>query len=341
MEDVILRAMAEDLGISKFINESDIQYASRVLYSALACWIKAVALDQLTTNTDQAKIGVSRRHIIDKCSRILDEMLKRNPAQKAWFEMTSADDNPVALIRSRLIRNGELLNVGFKTNLTLSGKETVCLSDHVRRLKGEILIDGTHYSGISVLDYTTEKLELKDTTMYDTKLWFEEYIKNAWWRRDAFQDDSIQYFDAYKKVRNNYSCWQSTYPQLVDGIVLARRSVNKNAYEYLLIRQDEDIFVHRIDPFLKEMGEHRRFMIALRCLACNNVLVDVKTYLDHVHIKLHTYLPQTEKNLLESYAWPSNSICDELEWDMPERVWEYISKYLSRLGLTLMEAVNG
>lgn len=338
---MILCAMAEDLGISKFGVESDIQYASRILYSALACWIKSVALDQPTTNISQTKIGVSRRHILDKCTRILEEILKRNPELREWFQMTSADGNPVALVRSRLIRNGELLNVGFKTNLILSHRGTVCLSDHLRCLKGEILIAGTHYSGISVLDYTKEKLELKDTAIYDTNVWLEEYIQNAWWRRDTFQDDSIQYFDAYKKAWNNYSCWQSAFPRLVDGIVLARRSVNKSTYEYLLIRQDENTLVHRIDSFLKEMGEHRRFMIALRCLAHNNLPVDVTTYSDHVHIKLYSHLPQTEKNLLESYAWPCNNICDELEWDMPEYVWEYVGKHLSRLGLTLVEAADG
>lgn len=341
MEDVILRAMAEDLGISKFLIESDIQYASRVLYSALACWIKTVVLDQPTTNTDQVKTGVSRRHIINKCTRILEVMYKRNPELKAWFVMASEDDNPVALIRSRLIRHGDLLNIGFNTNLTLSGKEIVYLSNHVRCLKGEILIAGTQYSGISVLDYTEEKLDYKDTATCDTQIWFKEYIKNAWWRRDTFLDDSIQYFNAYKKVWNNYSCWQSAFPQLVDGIALARRSVNKNGYEYILIRKNEDTFIHRIDPFLKEMGEHRRLMIALRCLAHNNVPVDVKMHQDHAHIKLYTHLPQTEKILLESYAWPYNRIDDELEWDMPEYVWEYISKYLSRLGLILMEAANG
>lgn len=338
---MILRAMAEDLGISKFLIESDIQYAARILYSASACWIKAVSLDQPTTNIDKTKMGVSRRHIIDKCTRILEEMLNRNPELRTWFETKSVDDNPIALLRSRLIRNGDLLNVGFNTNLILSDKEIVHLSDHVRCLKGEVLVAGTRYSGISVLDYTAETLEYGDTEICDSIGWFQEYIKNAWWRSDIYLDDSVQYFDAYRKAWNNYSCWQFAFPQSVDGIVLARRSVNKNGYEYLLIQQSEGILAHRIDPFLKEMGEHRRFMMVLRCLAHNNASVDVQLYRDHVHVKLHTYLPQTEKTLLESYAWPYNRIDDELEWDMPEYIWEYISKYLGRLGLTLMEDASG
>jgi len=76
MEYRILHAMAADLGIFKYENESESQYCNRVLYSAMASWIKAVALDQPVTSGQMDNPGVSRRHISDKCTAILNEMLK-------------------------------------------------------------------------------------------------------------------------------------------------------------------------------------------------------------------------------------------------------------------------
>ena len=50
MKDRILYAMASDLGIDRFENESEMRYCSRVLYSAMASWVKAAALDRPVTS---------------------------------------------------------------------------------------------------------------------------------------------------------------------------------------------------------------------------------------------------------------------------------------------------
>lgn len=82
MESRILLTMAADLGINRYGNESETQYCNRVLYSAMASWIKASALDRLVTSVQTDNTGVSRRHILDKCTSILSEMLKRFPESK-------------------------------------------------------------------------------------------------------------------------------------------------------------------------------------------------------------------------------------------------------------------
>ena len=64
MKDRILYAMASDLGIDRFENESEMRYCSRVLYSAMASWVKAAALDRPVTSIQRVVQGVSRRHIL-------------------------------------------------------------------------------------------------------------------------------------------------------------------------------------------------------------------------------------------------------------------------------------
>ena len=123
----------------------------------------------------------------------------------------------------------------------------------------------------------------------------------------------------------------------MEGIWFARRNICQNGYEYYLLRQDESLYKHRMDPFLQKVNEHRRFMMAMRRIAGNDVPIEVYHYTDHVLVKLRIHLPQKENSLLETYAWPHNSIMDKLEWDMGELVWEFVKPHLYGLGIKLIE----
>ena len=83
MDDKILAAMASDMNITKYKTESESQYCTRILYSAVACWIKTAATDKVLGSDENS--GVSRRHIIDRCVPILNELLLRHPLSKQWF----------------------------------------------------------------------------------------------------------------------------------------------------------------------------------------------------------------------------------------------------------------
>lgn len=339
MKDRILYAMAADLGISKYENESKRQYCNRALYSALTSWIKAAALDQPVTSQQRDNPGVSRRHLFDKCTAILNEMLKRFPESKPWFESEITEESPIALLLSRLLLHGDILYVGFETNLILAGKNEIILSDRVKCRRGEVLSEGTYYSGIAMLQKIQKSEIIEHEAVTEITTWFWEYIKSAWWKK-AEIDEDIQYFNAYKKTKNNYLCWQTEQPEPVNGLWLIRRTIYKNGYEYFLLRKDEYLYKHQIDSFLQEMGEHRRFMIVMRYIANNAVPVQAERYSDHILVKLRSYLPQKESALLEAYAWPHNTAADRLEWDMDEEVWGFIKPHLYHLGLKLTEEGN-
>lgn len=338
MDDKILSAMAADLKISKYAVESEIQYRNRILYSAMACWIKAAALDHTIGSGE--KTGVSRRHIYDRCVPVLKEMLGLYPESKSWFFVESATEEPVSMIRSRLIRHGDLMNVGFDTNLILSPEGADQISDSLEVHRGTMIDPKAYYSGISVLAPCCAK-EYKADEVIDSSKWLDDYLQNARWKKSEDFDGNTEYFQAAKKSKNNYACWQSEVPEIRSGVVLTRRSVNINDCEYFLMKVDEGIYVHRIDPFLKEIGEHRRFMMALRSLLHNKAPCSVITYTDHVHLKIWSFLPQAELTLLESYAWPDKNISDLCGWNMPLQVWEYIKPRFEALGLEVSEVSHG
>ena len=322
------------MGIFKYENESERQYCNRVLYSAMASWIKAVALDQPVTSEQMDNPGVSRRHISDKCTAILNEVLKRFPESKLWFESEKTQESPIAFLLSRLLRHGDILQVGFETNLILAGRNETILSDRIKCRKGEVLSEGTFYSGIAMLQKVQKSEVFEPEAVKEAAVWFEDYIKSAWWKETEI-DDNVQYFNACKRTKNNHLCWQTERPEPVKGVWLIRRTIYKNGYEYFLIRKDEGLYKHQIDSFLQEMGEHRRFMIAMRYMADNAVPVQAERYSDHISLNLRIHLPQKESTLLETYAWPHNAATDRLEWDMDEAVWRFIKPHLYNLGLKL------
>jgi len=340
VEDKMLYVMASDLGITKYEIETDVQYRYRILYSAMACWIKAASMDCPITGSINTTPGISRRHINNKCSAVLAELLKRYPDCKMWFETEGNPENPVIMLRSRLLRHGDLVNVGFSTNVALTTPKRVQLTQNLECIKGNVLQANNTYSGVANIVLTPHDKKIIPELVPHVSKWFGQYIKSAWWQQTDLLDEGIQYFDSYKKSRNNHACWQTILPQIVGDIVLLRRIVNKNSYEYLLYKPNE-YKIHRIDPVLQELGEHHRFMIGMRAVSENPVPIQVIQYSDHIELKLRIHLPTREGVLLESCAWPHNSITDRLEWDMPFPVWEYIKPYLAGLGLKITEGTYG
>lgn len=332
VHDIIV-AMAKDMGIKQFYNESETQYSNRVIYSAMACWIKTVSTDQ--SITEKQKLGVSKKHIYEKSTRILDEMLLRYPQSKPWFSVNDEED-PIIIIRQRLLQNGDLVNVGYDTNVGLAIKEEIGLGYGIRQLVGSIYERGYIYSGIALTSSSlSESIGSSDLTTID---WFNTFIKNAWWKAGSCINNETEYFDVEKCSPNNYSCWSLQRCKLINSVMLTRNPLHNQAYEYILVKIEHGItYYHRLDTFLQESKEHRRMMFALRSLAKNPV--EVKKYRcdEHVQLVLRTFLPDKERIVLETFAWPHETITDKLKWDMPLFIWPYVQTFLTRLGVKIME----
>lgn len=339
MEKDLLQTVALDLGITRYSTESNAQFNNRVIYSALACWIKAACQDQPVSGSQSE--GVSRRHIYDKCSRILSAFLCRYHSSAPWFATDDANCDAVVLLRSRLLRHQELINVGFNTNVSLSTVRYERLSEALEAIHGRLFLPDSRYDGIAL---TRKPIPAENTTtpkIIPVNQWMDEYVKTAWWESyDISKEEGLEYFDARRLTRTLNKCWQSMIPQELDKLIVVRRPVNVISREYLLVNTQSNK-MHRIDPVLKEFGEHRRFMFALRAAANNPVPGQVTKYPDHVHLNIRAYLPEKETQLLEAYAWPHSSINDRLEWDMSIPIWNYISPFLTALGMAIREEEHG
>lgn len=339
MEKDLLQTVASDLGISRYSTESDTQFHNRVIYSTMACWIKAACQDQPVAGSRSD--GVSRRHIHDKCNNILSAFLRQYHGCTPWFAVEDANNDAVGVLRSRLLRHQELINVGFNTNVALAAEEHICLSDSLEVIHGMLFLPGAGYNGIALTRKPTSDNNVIALPAQNGSQWFEEYIKSAWWEAfDVSHEENLEYFNPRKTTSNMYKCWESIIPKTTDRYVIARRPVNVTSHEYLLLNTQTGK-MHRIDPVLTDFGEHRRFMFALRTAVNNPIPCQITKCQNYIHLKMRAYLPAKETQLLETFAWPHNSINDRLEWDMTIPVWNYIGPFLSALGMAVREEKNG
>lgn len=342
MHDQMLNAMSKDLGVYRYVGENEKHYVCRVLYSGMACWIKTTALDTPLSESHLTYDGVSKKHIHDKCTKVLSEFISRFPSAEEWFYGEDHDIDPVSLIRQRLFGSGDIIDMGFQTNVGLVKSSEHELASQLSQVKGIILSTNVFYSGVSALKHTPSghKTNLNGTQI-DSKEWLLDFIDRAWWESGAIDDGQVEFFDARQKAKNNMS-WKSTQPDYISGLVLCRRPINKSSYQYILQKRSAGrTYHHRLDPFLQEMREYRRIIFALRVWA-NNPAPAVATVGHHdVHLSMRVHLPNKEQQLLETFAWPHASIEDRLEWDMPHEVWLYIKEALLCLGLDVTEDIHG
>lgn len=333
MKNEILVAMASDMKITKYESESDVQYTQRILYSALACWIKAATLDRDISQPNS--LGASKKHIKEKCTQILNATLDRIPEARGYFYPEDAQYDAVTVVRKRLVQNGDIVNIGFDTDMTLVPTSAIPLNSNTVHVIGDFFGSGIFYSGISALRTSSGNVNRENT---DIAIWLRDYCNSAWWESETITNDSIEYFNPDRRVRNNSYCWQPTPVDFLQKIRFLRININKGMYEYYIEKKKGgSIFHHKIDPVMVEMKEHRRIMLAFRKMANNAPAVKLTNYKDHMKLNLWIHLPLKELTFLESYGWPSRHINDFLEWKFPLCLREDVSIILANLGITVEE----
>lgn len=336
--NTIIDKISEDLGVYRFNSETEIDFKCRVIYSAMSSWIKAIAMDKPVGSIENQIVGVSKRHIYERGNAVLGSLIKMNPEVTFWFVPDENGDNPVVVLRKRLLNHGDLLNTGFDTNLTLSIAQKKQIFSYYEIAYGEVLGTEIIYSGIAALYRNNVGIQVNRKECCEE--WMNNFLKSVNWSSMPINVAEMTFFNPTHKSRNNYSAWESSLPDKFNKIVLGRVEINKNGYEYYLLKPKSNL-MYKIDPFLQVQGTHIRIIFALRALAGNNAIVKLRKYNDHVQIKLFAHIPVYEQMLLESYAWPKNHIMDKLCWVMYDYIWEYIMPYFEAMGIKIMEENHG
>lgn len=335
-------AMKRDLKVRQYPGEEIDFYYSRLLYSGMALWLKTVTLDKDIFRIEE-EAGASKSHVLIRCERVLKEFLEMYPFLQKWYYPDSKSENPIDIIRYRMLQAGELMEIGFKTNITIPVYQELGLTKDISITRGLMkdfrigISSGLAWLTINRTpnNYSIQNIicQLPDTNAID---FVEKFIGEVSWEK-RIETENIEFFDAsIKKPLSNG--WRNDFSLKKGEVTVARRKVGYNDYEYYLIKKiNNQEFLHRIDEYLKNQNEVRRILYGLRMKANNPINAKVKKHKEEGIIELHLYskLPQKEENVLLQLGWPQKNINDTNNLIFIEEIWDCISEVLKNLNIQM------
>lgn len=329
----LINEMASDMKISPYINEIRQRYYGRVLYSALAHWMRFFTQDY---SVEESK-GKSKVYLLKNGTNLLSNMIEVIPSAKAWFlEETEDIEESIRLIRDRMLVSGELIESENDTKICLPNykvEENGCikgLSDRFLNCK---------HIGITRISNDVEQCDI----IFD-EIGIENYIKwiysHAKWST-CNELGNYEFFDVYSK-RPPYQSWTNKMVNS-DSLQLGRVTIINGLHKYCLFKSyDGQIYSAPLGDSLSEYKEERRVILGLRRIFNNPMAAMYQKKKNVVILRLFCRLPLKEEAIMDTYCWPSRYMNDKLEYIVPNEVWEHIrSMLVNNLGIILKEKLNG
>lgn len=340
----ILDLIAKDLKIKRYNEEKIENYRARVIYSAIGIWIRTVTLDEDAFYDNYSKPGVSKIHIKNRVTPFLENMLEIYPEVLKWFEYTN-EKGVIEIVRDRLYKAGELVDVGYETDLSLPIYEECKLNDEYKIIRGMSIDRFNKIIGLGQIDINDKNendiFEFLGLFNKNSEDILEEYLNNAIWNESQGKD--YEYFNKYSK-KTLSKCWEKEYCLKNGDITLYRIFSKEYSNEYGFVkRENNKLYFSYITDYLISEHEIRRFMYALKKESDTSILAYFKHYDESelTWVKLYNMLPAKEYNILMLIGWPKYSIEDDFNFIIDRSCWNFVEKMLSNLGIILKENSYG
>ena len=341
MRNNIINFIADDLKIKRYKDEELHRYISRVTYSAVGMWIREATLDENILDDKSYSVGKSKKYIINRCSSFLENMIQIYPEINEWLN-TNHKRNPIEIIRKRLERGNELVDVGYNTDLALPYYRECPINN------SHNVIRGIRFEKFNVAIGLTQ-IKRNDNEIYDKKKLYEfygislkksnelldEYLNEIQWIEKKNLKDKLFFNKNSNKILSE--CWEYRNILMDGEITLYKdgllnfgfvKSVGNNIYTSSLI-----------DRYLVTKFEVRRFMYALKKESNNCFKAQFKNYEEDnlVMLRLFSALPQKEEDTLMLLGWPVNSIEDKYNLLFDKNCWEFVKSIITNLEIELEE----
>ncbi|WP_142414226.1 hypothetical protein [Hathewaya massiliensis] len=339
----LLKYINKDLRIRRYKEEEIIQYIARIVYSALGIWIRISALDEDIFENNPEFSGVSKIHIINRCSIFLDNIIEIYPEIEKWFKPYDSEENPIITIRDRLYKGGELVDVGFNTNLALPTYKECVVNDGISIIRGLNVGNIKISTGLAQLKKATEEntrdiekiFKFYGLKSKSAKEEVMSYVKNIKWNKIDYY--SAEIFNKYSKECFS-SCWNSEYKLESGEITLYRHEF----YDFGFIKKlDDNIYISQISKYLIDQFEVRRFMYGLKNDVNNSANATYKMEYEKGIVRLNLYnkLPEKEEGILLLLGWPMKDINDKLNLIFHISIWPVVEVILKNLNIDLQEVM--
>ena len=338
MNSELKAQLKKDLQINSYEGEINSYYECRLIYSALAEWLRFAVFDE-TTDDNYSK---SKAYILGRGVEVLSSFVGSSATLRQWFledeKGIHGFNEPVKEIRNRMLLGGEYFELLPFHDLSIPATERINLNSHFDRLIGlaaESPSNSIKHVGVTKLIKTQgRKQSYKDVSIDKYMDWI--FKKSKWNSVNDFE--GFEFFDAYSK-KAPYKSWVD-FPIKDMNYHLARIPLYKGLHEYYLFKKNtEGKWTNsKLQDWLSENKEERRIILGLRRQCNNRAVVKYKFNSEIVELKLFCRLPIKEEIFIETYCWPLLYYKDKLNYIVPIEVWPNIKHKLEvNLGMKIEE----
>jgi len=339
MNSNLLEKMSSDMHISPYPNENKESFVCRVIYSALAEWMRCFVLDENETGIVLPK---SKIYMLKRGQDILTSLLEVFPECKTWFVNKDSQDNTykefVSSFRELMIKTGEL-TCDDDNHVHLSSLSFITYEDNVDRVIGclgktnSILIA----SGITrIVDRLNDSNAInKRNHIFESLSVNSFYDKASWTRCDSIEP--YEFFIPQLKT-SLYNSWDRK-PDDVSEFYLARIQIFNGINEfYILKREKTSWYVQRLNDVMVSMKEYRRVMLWLRNQAGNPMKLYYSIHDNVVVINRFCRFPSNEETIMKTFGWPiGNDYTDDMQFVIPIEMWPAISRMINGIEIEIKE----
>lgn len=333
----LFNQISSDLMIRRYSCESESTYFSRLIYSAIGCWILCCTGDK-NIEEDDSRYGVSKNYINRRCSEILNDFLEICPQAQNWFFAEDIVDcsGVIKYIRDIYEYLGYLVSAGPDTSLILPKCRKVIIEDGLVLHRGTAKVSKMIGLGVYEFSRKTEKEDI--TRLFDmffiptqkADRYVQDYIKKAKWGTGGVSEGT-QFFEYESKLLLSKS-WTDTCPR---DILTIYRS---NFVDYGLVKSIEgQLYTSQFPRYIVDEHEVRRFMYGFKGINKVNVKAKLNRFSDVAVLKLYSKLPGREMTLLRILSWPVNDIKDVYNYYIPLEVINVVKKILENLCIDVEE----
>ncbi|MCQ2515470.1 MAG: hypothetical protein MJ094_01240 [Saccharofermentans sp.] len=334
----VFNQIAHDLNIIKYEGESDYLFHSRIIYSAMGMWIRAIAS---SSNIESQSISKNQFH--RSIQKILDSFLIVNGKTARWFYPEN-QTNPTNILRDVLFNSGDIIECGFDSKITARTPITVKYNNtNLIRIGAANSFENIIVSGMAITENgccdlnTVDLLEYFHIPLISHEEFLHFITKNLKWEKIA-NIDNYEFFDPNKNSVFS-SCWTKFLPLKDNQIYISRSQLSYGAFNYKLCKQsNEVIFMASISSY--SQNEHVRDTQRMQYIVksfygqCAKARADIGR--DYSILHFWSKLPPAETKLLNYIGWPLENIGNRKnEFVIKNDFLEVIELLVNNLGINM------
>lgn len=326
MNDLI-NAIAKDLSIPKYLNETDEHYVYRTCLSAFGNWCL-----KLAQSKDEFGLGSTKHNITNVLNELLYEYEKMFPFLRKMFS-NEKDDEFAVLIRHLYEETGYLLTAESNKDIISNRERTIAVGSSYLYFGLPKQIKFANGLGF-YCEQDGIECSFEDAFLRD-RLKPSDYV-NSKFENDFFdysEENHYMYFNPLTRTSLS-SSWGG---KLVSNYSVAKDENNS----YYRVKKDGDNLLMVLDSQVANDDsltsyEYRRLYYALKAYYNNPVEAKIDR-LDDVYsqICIPSFLPNREYYLLLLLGWPKENIFNRGSFIIKNDTIKFVSKVLSNLGIKI------